>query len=98
MKRDLPAEAFDTAVVGAAIPHDSAHLHVAGSATYIDDIPEVAGTLHAAVGMSTVARGRLLSLGLARVRAAPGVVWFAAAGYCEHFQLLAGGFRRRIPG
>jgi xanthine dehydrogenase large subunit len=74
MKRDLPADAFDTAVVGAAIPHDSAHLHVAGSATYIDDIPEVAGTLHAAVGMSTVARGRLLSLGLARVRAAPGVV------------------------
>ena len=28
-------------------PHESAHLHVAGAATYIDDMPELAGTLHA---------------------------------------------------
>lgn len=31
-------------------PHESAHLHVSGRATYIDDIPLVAGTLHAALG------------------------------------------------
>ena len=33
--------------VGAAIPHDSAYLHVSGEATYTDDIPEVRGTLYA---------------------------------------------------
>src|SRR5204863_521189 len=35
-------------VVGRALPHESARLHVAGEATYVDDMPEVAGTLHAA--------------------------------------------------
>ena len=81
MKRDLPDGAIHTGAVGAALPHDSAHLHVAGAATYIDDIPEVAGTLHIAVGMSTVARGRLVALQLDRVRAAAGVV--AVLGHAD---------------
>lgn len=74
MKRDLLPSALEAGAAGAALPHDSAHLHVSGGATYIDDIAEVAGTLHVAVGMSAIARGRLGALRLARVRAAPGVV------------------------
>ena len=35
--------------VGISRPHESAALHVAGEATYIDDIPELAGTLHCAL-------------------------------------------------
>lgn len=62
------------AVVGVSRPHESAHLHVAGTATYTDDIPELAGTLHAALGMSTQAHARIVKLGLDRVKAAPGVV------------------------
>jgi xanthine dehydrogenase large subunit len=31
-------------------PHESAHLHVAGEAAYIDDLPELEGTLHCALG------------------------------------------------
>ncbi len=62
------------AVVGISRPHESAHLHVAGTATYTDDIPELAGTLHAALGMSTQAHARIVNMGLDRVRAAPGVV------------------------
>ena len=27
-------------VAGQPLPHESAHLHVAGTATYIDDLPE----------------------------------------------------------
>ncbi len=54
--------------------HDSAHKHVSGAAVYIDDIPEPAGTLHAGLGLSTVAHGILKSVDLAAVRAAPGVV------------------------
>jgi xanthine dehydrogenase large subunit len=60
--------------VGAAVPHDSAHLHVSGEALYIDDIPEVRGTLYAAIGISERAHARLKSVDLARVAAAPGVV------------------------
>jgi xanthine dehydrogenase large subunit len=60
--------------VGAAIPHDSGHLHVSGEATYTDDIPEVRGTLYAAIGISERAHARIKAIDLAKVRAAPGVV------------------------
>jgi xanthine dehydrogenase large subunit len=59
---------------GAARAHESAHLHVAGEATYADDLRELEGTLHAALGLSPVAHGRLLGIDLARLRAEPGVV------------------------
>ncbi len=54
--------------------HDSAHKHVTGQAEYIDDIPEPAGTLHACLGLSERAHAELLSVDLAAVAAAPGVV------------------------
>jgi xanthine dehydrogenase large subunit len=54
--------------------HDSAHKHVNGSAIYIDDMPEPAGTLHGCLGLSTVAHGTIRSIDLSAVRAAPGVV------------------------
>ena len=60
--------------VGISRPHESAALHVAGEAAYIDDLPELAGTLHCALGLAPVARGRLLALDLAALRALPDVV------------------------
>lgn len=60
--------------VGISRPHESAHLHVAGTAAYIDDLPELAGTLHCALGLSPVAHGRLKAMALERIRALPGVV------------------------
>ena len=60
--------------VGVSRKHESAHLHVAGEATYVDDMPELAGTLHAALGLSPVAHGRIKSLAIDRIRALPGVV------------------------
>jgi len=60
--------------VGVSRPHESAELHVTGTATYTDDIPELTGTLHCALGLSPVAAGRLLDSDLAAVRAMPGVV------------------------
>ncbi|TMG94898.1 MAG: xanthine dehydrogenase molybdopterin binding subunit, partial [Betaproteobacteria bacterium] len=60
--------------VGAPIPHDSGHLHVSGGALYTDDIPEIRGTLHAAIGVSERAHARLKSVDLTKVAAAPGVV------------------------
>jgi xanthine dehydrogenase large subunit len=55
-------------------PHESAHLHVAGEATYVDDIRELAGTAHAALGLSTRAHARIASLDLTPVLASPGVI------------------------
>ncbi|TDV14377.1 xanthine dehydrogenase molybdopterin binding subunit [Paraburkholderia caballeronis] len=71
-------EAF--AQVHVSRPHESAHLHVSGRATYTDDIPVVAGTLHAALGLSSKAHARLVSLGLDKVHATPGVVAVLTAG------------------
>lgn len=60
--------------VGAPLPHDSAHLHVTGRASYTDDLPEPRELLHIAVGMSTVAHANIGEIGLADVLAAPGVI------------------------
>ncbi|MDO8284042.1 MAG: molybdopterin-dependent oxidoreductase, partial [Rhodoferax sp.] len=59
---------------GVSRPHESAAAQVAGAATYVDDIPEVRGTLHAAPILSTVAHGRLLGVDATAARAMPGVV------------------------
>jgi len=73
--REAEAKAHDSGVrVGISRPHESAHLHVAGEAAYIDDIPELAGTLHCALGLSPVAAGRVTGLSLEAIRAMPGVV------------------------
>ncbi len=64
----------DGARVGVSRPHESAQLHVAGEAAYIDDLPELAGTLHCALGLSPVAHGRLTGMSLDKIRALPGVV------------------------
>lgn len=60
--------------LGRTSNHDSAAKHVAGEALYIDDIAEPAGLAHAYLGLSQVAHGRLISLDLAAVRTAPGVL------------------------
>ena len=71
---ERPPHADALALIGAALPHDSAALHVRGAARYTDDLPEPHGTLHVALGVSPVAHGRLQRVDLSRVRAAPGVV------------------------
>ncbi|MEO5701831.1 MAG: xanthine dehydrogenase molybdopterin binding subunit [Casimicrobiaceae bacterium] len=59
---------------GMAYPHESAHLHVAGEATYVDDIPEVAGTVHLALGLSDKAHALVRSIDFSAVRASEGVI------------------------
>jgi xanthine dehydrogenase large subunit len=58
---------------GVTQAHESARAQVAGAATYIDDMPEVRGTLHAAPILSTVAHGKLLGVDAAAALAMPGV-------------------------
>lgn len=58
----------------ARLAHESAKQHVAGSALYIDDLPEPANLKHAAVGLSTITTGKLTQLSLDKVKQASGVV------------------------
>ena len=63
LKNLLPASGVQQ---GTDVIHESAHLHVTGSATYTDDIPELAGTLYAALILSPVAHGELIGDGIDR--------------------------------
>jgi len=77
MRNLTPVSEKVTGAVGAtgvARAHESATKHVSGQATYVDDIVEPQGTLHAAVGCSTIARGHIRTLDLSGVRTGEGVV------------------------
>jgi xanthine dehydrogenase large subunit len=67
------ATAAAQGAVGQPRIHESARAHVAGAATYVDDVPEVKGTLHAAPILSKVARGRLLGVDAAEALKMDGV-------------------------
>ncbi|MFT8778500.1 MAG: xanthine dehydrogenase molybdopterin binding subunit, partial [Gluconacetobacter liquefaciens] len=73
----LGADARAAVVPGGAsqsLRHESAAMHVSGSAAYIDDMPEPKGLVHVVPGLSTRAHARIVSMNLDDVRAAPGVV------------------------
>jgi xanthine dehydrogenase large subunit len=63
-----------TSNIGISVPHDSAPLHVCGTALYVDDLPEPRALLHAYIGLSTQAHARITRRDLSAVAQAPGVV------------------------
>ena len=66
---------IETKTVGRSLVHDSASLHVQGSAAYIDDLREPEGLVHVYPGFAREgAHGAIRTLDLAAVRAAPGVI------------------------
>lgn len=69
--------------------HESAHAQVAGVATYIDDIPERRGTLHAAPVCSTVAHGTLHGIEASAAQALPGVYAVITAAHIPGDKTLA---------
>ena len=65
---------------GRSLPHESAAAQVVGAAHYIDDIPEIKGTLYAAPVMSNVAHGLLRGVDGSMALAQPGVRALLLAG------------------
>ena len=61
-------------VVGQAVAHDSALLHVSGRAHYVDDRVEPANCLHAYPVLSTIAAGALVSIDASQALALAGVI------------------------
>ena len=88
MNRALPSSLAIPAA-GISRPHESAAAQVAGAATYVDDIPEVRGTLFAAPILSTVAHGRLLGVDTAAALTLPGVVGVVLTGDIPGDTMLA---------
>ncbi|MBL8334020.1 MAG: xanthine dehydrogenase molybdopterin binding subunit [Rubrivivax sp.] len=74
MNKPVETPWLATPQVGQSLPHESAAAHVSGRAPYTDDLPELAGTLHAALGLSPLAHGTLESVDLEAIRRMPGVV------------------------
>lgn len=60
--------------VGRSNKHESAAKHVAGDALYIDDKPELPGTLHLCPRLSEHAHARIVAMDLQPCYATPGVV------------------------
>jgi xanthine dehydrogenase large subunit len=65
--------------VNTAQLHDSAVRHVAGSAVYIDDMPQPPNLLHAALVLSEVAHAKIRAIDTIAALAIPGVVAIATA-------------------
>jgi xanthine dehydrogenase large subunit len=72
-RADSPPEPVQAQAAGRSTIHESARAQVAGRATYVDDIREAAGTLHAAPILSAVAHGRLLGVDSTAALTMPGV-------------------------
>jgi len=77
---NIDIKTIQRTVVGRGIAHDSAAKQVAGEASYIDDMAELPGTLHAALVISPIAHGRLKGVDAEKALAMPGVTAFVAAG------------------
>ena len=60
--------------VGSSKKHESAHSHVSGEAIYIDDRTPSKNMLYAAVGQSSMAHAKIISMDLAAVEKAEGVL------------------------
>jgi len=58
---------------GNTVAHESARAQIAGAAPYIDDLPELRGTLYAAPILSTVAHGKINGIDTAAALDLPGV-------------------------
>lgn len=72
---NMTASDENLAHVRKSLKHDSADKHVAGTATYIDDIPEPEGTLHVvSVWSKKAIRAKILSVNVEKAIQVPGVV------------------------
>ncbi|MBM3362770.1 MAG: xanthine dehydrogenase molybdopterin binding subunit [Betaproteobacteria bacterium] len=86
---DPIAVQLPAAAAGASHPHESARSQVQGQAPYVDDLPELKGTLYAAPVMSPVAHGLLRGIDASAALALPGVVGLVSAEDIPGDRLLA---------
>ncbi|MFN7857221.1 MAG: xanthine dehydrogenase molybdopterin binding subunit [Acidovorax sp.] len=84
-----PAAPASQRAMGQSHIHESARAQVAGAAHYIDDLPELKGTLYAAPILSTMAHGTLNGVDPSAALALPGVHGVVLAADVPGDKLLA---------
>ena len=62
-QQTIPDRPASQKVVGTSLPHRSAYLQTTGEAKYIDDMPSLPNTLHAALVLATQPNARIKSIG-----------------------------------
>lgn len=72
--KQTPAQQSATGTVGKPHKHESADKQVCGEALFVDDYVTPRGCLHAAVVISSIAKGKFTKLDLSPVESADGVV------------------------
>ncbi|HEY1685127.1 MAG TPA: xanthine dehydrogenase molybdopterin binding subunit [Tepidisphaeraceae bacterium] len=65
--------------VGQNVPHDSAHLHVTGKSTFIDDMPPLHGEVCVGIVPCPKAHAKILSIDTTAAKQIPGVLAILAA-------------------
>lgn len=60
--------------VGQNVPHDSAHLHVAGQSVFVDDMPPLQGEVVVGIVPSPKAHAKIIRVDAADARRVPGVL------------------------
>ena len=78
-----------SSAAGASHPHESARAQVQGAAPFVDDLPEIKGTLYAAPVCAPVAHGLLRAVDGQAALALPGVVGLVLADDIPGDPLLA---------
>ncbi|CAF3526890.1 unnamed protein product [Rotaria sp. Silwood1] len=75
-QQTIPERPQSQKVVGSSLPHRSAYLHATGEAIYVDDMPSLVNTLHAALVLSTKPNARIKDINIEAASKVPGFVSF----------------------
>lgn len=63
-QQTIPEPPKSQKVVGTSLPHQSGYLQATGEAQYVDDIPSIVNTLHAAFVISKKPNARIKNIGM----------------------------------
>ncbi|UJR34402.1 hypothetical protein I4U23_021809 [Adineta vaga] len=75
-QQTFPTRPSSLKVIGSSLSHRSAYLHTTGEAKYIDDMPSLPNTLHAALVLATHPNARIKHIGLDAASKVPGFISF----------------------
>jgi xanthine dehydrogenase/oxidase len=77
-QQTIPERPQTQKVVGSSLPHRSAYFHTTGEAIYVDDMPSLVSTLHAALVLSTKSNARIKNVDTEAASKVPGFVSFVS--------------------
>ncbi|UJR09845.1 hypothetical protein I4U23_014070 [Adineta vaga] len=75
-QQTIPERSKSNRIVGKSLIHRSAYLQTTGEAKYIDDMPSLPNTLHAALVLSTQPHAKIINIDLSSALNVPGYVTF----------------------